>query len=47
MRNGDSVLEGDVVMIFEVMKMEIEICFVYIGMVNDIIVSEGDVVISG
>ena len=46
-RNGDSVSEGDVVMILEAMKMETEIRSAYTGTVNDITVSEGDAVTSG
>ena len=46
-RNGDSVLEGDVVMILEAMKMETEIRSAYTGTVTDITVSEGDAVTSG
>ena len=46
-RNGDSVSEGDVVMIFEAMKMETEIRSAYTGTVTDITVSEGDAVTSG
>ncbi|MEC9168727.1 MAG: sodium-extruding oxaloacetate decarboxylase subunit alpha, partial [Pseudomonadota bacterium] len=41
-RNGDSVSEGDVVMILEAMKMETEIRSAYTGTVTDITVSEGD-----
>lgn len=46
-RNGDSVSEGDVVMILEAMKMETEIRSAYTGTVIDITVSEGDAVTSG
>ena len=46
-RNGDSVSEGDVVMIFEAMKMETEIRSAYTGTVTDITVGEGDAVTSG
>ena len=46
-RNGDSVSEGDVVMILEAMKMETEIRCAYTGTVTDITVSEGDAVTSG
>ena len=46
-RNGDSVSEGDVVMILEAMKMETEIRSSYTGTVTDITVSEGDAVTSG
>ncbi len=46
-RNGDSVSEGDVVMILEAMKMETEIRSAYTGTVTDITVSEGDAVTSG
>ncbi|MEC9480079.1 MAG: sodium-extruding oxaloacetate decarboxylase subunit alpha, partial [Pseudomonadota bacterium] len=45
-RNGDSVLEGDVVMILEAMKMETEIRSAYTGTVTDITVGEGDAVTS-
>ncbi|MFD3316357.1 sodium-extruding oxaloacetate decarboxylase subunit alpha [Alteromonas macleodii] len=45
-RNGDSVSEGDVVMILEAMKMETEIRSAYTGTVTDITVSEGDAVTS-
>ncbi|MEC8451870.1 MAG: sodium-extruding oxaloacetate decarboxylase subunit alpha, partial [Pseudomonadota bacterium] len=40
-RNGDSVSEGDVVMILEAMKMETEIRSAYTGTVTDITVGEG------
>ena len=46
-RNGDSVSEGDVVMIFEAMKMETEIRSAFTGTVTDITVGEGDAVTSG
>ena len=46
-RNGDSVSEGDVVMILEAMKMETEIRSSYTGTVTDITVGEGDAVTSG
>lgn len=46
-RNGDSVSEGDVVMILEAMKMETEIRSAYTGTVTDITVGEGDAVTSG
>lgn len=46
-RNGDSVSEGDVVMILEAMKMETEIRSAYTGTVTDIVVGEGDAVTSG
>ena len=46
-RNGDSVSEGDVVMILEAMKMETEIRSAFTGTVTDITVSEGDAVTSG
>ncbi|MEC7451320.1 MAG: sodium-extruding oxaloacetate decarboxylase subunit alpha, partial [Pseudomonadota bacterium] len=46
-RNGDSVSEGDVVMILEAMKMETEIRSAFIGTVTDITVGEGDAVTSG
>ena len=46
-RNGDSVSEGDVVMILEAMKMETEIRSAYTGTVTDITASEGDAVTSG
>ena len=46
-RNGDSVSEGDVVMILEAMKMETEIRCAYTGTVTDITVGEGDAVTSG
>ena len=46
-RNGDSVSEGDVVMILEAMKMETEIRSAYTGTITDITVSEGDAVTSG
>jgi oxaloacetate decarboxylase alpha subunit len=46
-RNGDSVAEGDVVIILEAMKMETEIRSAYTGNVSDIFVSDGDAVSSG
>ncbi len=46
-RNGDSVSEGDVVMILEAMKMETEIRSAFTGTVTDITVGEGDAVNSG
>ena len=46
-RNGDSVSEGDVVMILEAMKMETEIRSAFTGTVADITVGEGDAVTSG
>lgn len=46
-RSGDSVAEGDVVIILEAMKMETEIRSAYTGTVNDILVSDGDAVSSG
>jgi len=46
-RNGDSVAEGDVVIILEAMKMETEIRSAYTGTVSDILVSDGDAVSSG
>lgn len=46
-RTGDSVSEGDVVMILEAMKMETEIRSAFSGTVNDITVGEGDAVTSG
>ena len=46
-RTGDSVSEGDVVMILEAMKMETEIRSAYTGTVTDITASEGDAVTSG
>lgn len=46
-RNGDSVSEGDVVMILEAMKMETEIRSAFTGTVTDISVGEGDAVTSG
>lgn len=46
-RTGDSVSEGDVVMILEAMKMETEIRSAYTGTVTDISVGEGDAVTSG
>ena len=46
-RNGDSVSEGDVVMILEAMKMETEIRSAFTGTVTDITVGEGDAVTSG
>jgi oxaloacetate decarboxylase alpha subunit len=46
-RNGDSVSEGDVVMILEAMKMETEIRSAYTGTVTDITAGEGDAVTSG
>lgn len=46
-RNGDSVSDGDVVMILEAMKMETEIRSAYTGTVTDIVVGEGDAVTSG
>jgi oxaloacetate decarboxylase alpha subunit len=46
-RNGESVSEGDVVMILEAMKMETEIRSAYTGTVTDITVGEGDAVTSG
>ena len=46
-RNGDSVSEGDVVLILEAMKMETEIRSAFTGTVTDITVGEGDAVTSG
>ena len=46
-RTGDSVSEGDVVMILEAMKMETEIRSAFTGTVTDITVGEGDAVTSG
>ncbi|MHC6645823.1 sodium-extruding oxaloacetate decarboxylase subunit alpha [Alteromonas sp. HB246098] len=46
-RTGDSVSEGDVVMILEAMKMETEIRSAFSGTVTDITVGEGDAVTSG
>ena len=46
-RNGDSVSEGDVVMILEAMKMETEIRSAFTGTVTDITVGEGDAITSG
>ena len=46
-RTGDSVSEGDVVMILEAMKMETEIRSAFSGTVSDITVGEGDAVTSG
>lgn len=41
---GDEVVEGDVLLILEVMKMEIEICVLCVGVISVIEVNEGDVV---
>ena len=46
-RNGDSVSEGDVVLILEAMKMETEIRSAFTGTVTDITVGEGDAITSG
>lgn len=46
-RNGDSVSEGDVVIILEAMKMETEIRSAFTGTVSEIKVGEGDAVASG
>ncbi|APE05974.1 MAG: oxaloacetate decarboxylase subunit alpha [Alteromonas sp.] len=46
-RKGDSVSEGDVVIILEAMKMETEIRSAYTGTVSDILVNDGDAVSSG
>ena len=46
-RSGDSVEEGDVVMILEAMKMETEIRSAFAGMVTNVLVGEGDAVTSG
>lgn len=46
-RSGDSVEEGDVVMILEAMKMETEIRSAFAGTVTSVLVGEGDAVTSG
>ena len=46
-RSGDSVGEGDVVMILEAMKMETEIRSAFAGTVTNVLVGEGDAVTSG
>lgn len=46
-RAGDSVAEGDVVMIMEAMKMETEIRATHSGTVANVLVSEGDSVATG
>ncbi|GEA06085.1 oxaloacetate decarboxylase [Alteromonas sp. KUL42] len=46
-RSGDSVDEGDVVMILEAMKMETEIRSAFAGTVTNVLVGEGDAVTSG
>ena len=46
-RSGDSVEEGDVVMILEAMKMETEIRSAFAGTVTKILVGEGDAVTRG
>ncbi|BFT31057.1 sodium-extruding oxaloacetate decarboxylase subunit alpha [Alteromonas sp. D210916BOD_24] len=46
-RNGDTVSEGDVVIILEAMKMETEIRSACSGKVTDVMVGEGDAVRSG
>ena len=46
-RNGDSVSEGDVVVILEAMKMETEIRSAFTGTVTDVSVGEGDAVTTG
>lgn len=46
-RSGDSVEEGDVVMILEAMKMETEIRSAFAGTVTNVLVGEGDAVTSG
>ena len=46
-RNGDSVSEGDVVVILEVMKMETEIRSAFTGTVTEVSVGEGDAVTTG
>ena len=46
-RTGDSVSEGDVVVILEAMKMETEIRSAFSGTITDIAVGEGDAVTSG
>ena len=46
-RNGDSVSEGDVVVILEAMKMETEIRSAFTGTVTEVSVGEGDAVTTG
>ncbi|HBL21260.1 MAG TPA: oxaloacetate decarboxylase, partial [Alteromonas mediterranea] len=46
-KNGDSIAEGDVVMILEAMKMETEIRAAFTGTVTEVTVGEGDAVSSG
>ncbi|WP_394221995.1 sodium-extruding oxaloacetate decarboxylase subunit alpha [Alteromonas gracilis] len=46
-RNGDSVAEGDVVIILEAMKMETEIRSAFTGKVTEVSVAEGDSVSNG
>ncbi|AGP84859.1 sodium-extruding oxaloacetate decarboxylase subunit alpha [Alteromonas mediterranea] len=46
-KNGDSIAEGDVVMILEAMKMETEIRTAFTGTVTEVTVGEGDAVSSG
>ncbi len=46
-RSGDTVKEGDVVVILEAMKMETEIRSAVSGSVTDVLVGEGDAVRSG
>ena len=46
-KNGDSIVEGDVVMILEAMKMETEIRAAFTGTVTEVTVGEGDAVSSG
>ncbi len=44
---GDSVSEGDVIMVLEAMKMEIEVKAPKSGVVQSIVVSQGDKVVTG
>ncbi len=46
-KSGDSIAEGDVVMILEAMKMETEIRAAFTGTVTEVTVGEGDAVSSG
>lgn len=46
-RSGDTVKEGDVVVILEAMKMETEIRSAVSGSVTDVLIGEGDAVRSG
>ena len=44
---GDSVAEGDVLLVMEAMKMETEVKAPHAGTVNSILVSQGDKVVTG